>query len=278
MAKYILLALFILSSFQLSLGQKITIYGYVKEKASKEPIVGAAVFSPNLETGTYSNELGFYSISLNCTQTNELKVYQSSYQSQVYSFDCQSSLRKDFFLSSLETDTVSITAQSFPFENTQGGIVKLSAKEIERMPALLGERDVLKALQQLPGIKQGAEGSSGLHVRGGSPDQNLILLDDVPLYYVSHLAGLFSLFDPDAISQAKVFKGIAPARYMGRSSAVVDLRIKEGNKKTHKKRLVHQSDLWEILWRRSNCRRQALLFCFCQGGYPLPHQLYRQSV
>jgi len=116
------------------------------------------------------------------------------------------------------------------FENDDLGHVKVSAKTLSKLPSLMGEKDVMKSLMILPGVQQGNEGSAGIFVRGGSPDQNLILLDDVPLYNVSHLFGFVSVFTPEAINSLDFYKGGFPARYGGRLSSVVDIRMKDGNK------------------------------------------------
>ena len=136
-----------------------------------------------------------------------------------------------FDLDFYELEEVEIVAEEVERieEKTEMSTIDVPIKQIKMLPALLGEVDVIKAIQLLPGVQSGSEGSTGLYVRGGGPDQNLILLDDVPLYYVSHLGGFFSVFNADAISSVKLVKGGFPARYGGRLSSVLDIRMKEGN-------------------------------------------------
>ena len=114
---------------------------------------------------------------------------------------------------------------------SQIGAIEVPIAQIKSVPTLFGEADVLKALQLLPGVKAGTEGTSGMYVRGGGPDQNLFLLDGVPIYNVNHMAGFFSVFNPDAIKNVTLYKGNFPARFSGRLSSVVDLRMKDGNNK-----------------------------------------------
>jgi outer membrane cobalamin receptor len=116
-------------------------------------------------------------------------------------------------------------------KSTQMSMIEMPVHQIKALPVLLGEADVLKSLQLMPGVQSGSEGTSGLYVRGGGPDQNLILLDGVPVYNASHLFGFFSVFNADAISSVKLIKGGFPARYGGRLSSVIDIRMKEGNMK-----------------------------------------------
>lgn len=213
--------------------KKVVVSGYVLDLESGEPLIGASVAELYSQQGAYTNHFGFFSIPMPPAAQYCLLFRYGGYKEKK---TCLSTLTdtliKVYLPFHASTDTVLIEAAQRLAPEL--GKLQISTTTIEKLPILLGEKDVLKSLQILPGIKMGAEGSAGLHVRGGSPDQNLILLDDVPLYYVNHLAGLFSLFDPGALSQATVYKGIFPAAYHGRTASIIDLRMKEGNKRKHK--------------------------------------------
>lgn len=217
--------------------QRATIFGYVYDAKSGERLVGASVSIPEKSAGTTSNAYGFYSISTDRqTDSVTLLVSYIGYVAQVKRVLLSESLEMVFRLEQgtvMEEVVVSAKAGTRIQNNTQMSTVGLSPATIKALPAFLGETDVLKALQLLPGIQAGAEGSSGLYVRGGSPDQNLILLDGVPVYNATHLFGFFSVFNADAINGVDVIKGGFPARYGGRLSSVIDIRMKEGNNQSY---------------------------------------------
>ncbi len=221
--------------FCTSFGQKFTVNGYVTDKKSGERLLGASVFFETKNTGTTSNSFGFYSVTLPAeTDSLELKVSYAGY----ITFSQKILLNRDITLSmelELVKDLAGVTVTSVSktaIQNrTQMSSIDLPVSTIKSLPAFLGEVDVMKAIQLLPGVQAGSEGSSGLYIRGGSPDQNLILLDGVPVYNVSHLFGFFSVFNADALNSVEVMKGGFPARYGGRLSSVIDIRMKEGNKK-----------------------------------------------
>ncbi|MFI5172634.1 MAG: TonB-dependent receptor plug domain-containing protein [Chitinophagales bacterium] len=212
--------------------QSFTISGYVTEKSSGEKLINAAVFNSIDRKGTISNEYGFYSLTLTTgnIELNYAYVGYATYKSKFY-------LNNDTVINialeeSNELQTVEINAEENAErfqERTQMSTVEIPIDQIKALPAFLGEVDVLKAMQLLPGVSGGTEGTSGIFVRGGSPDQNLILLDGVPVYNASHLFGFFSVFNSDAINKVTLIKGGFPARYGGRLSSVVDIRMKEGN-------------------------------------------------
>jgi outer membrane receptor for ferrienterochelin and colicin len=214
--------------------QKITINGYITDKKSGERLLGASVFFESKNIGSTSNAYGFYSITLPAgTDSVEFKVSYVGYAA----FSQKLVLDKDITLNiELETvkDLTAVTVMASKkgsIQNrTQMSSIDLPIETIKSLPAFLGEVDVMKAIQLLPGIQAGTEGSSGIYVRGGGPDQNLILLDGVPVYNVSHLFGFFSVFNADALNSVEVMKGGFPARYGGRLSSVIDIRMKEGNK------------------------------------------------
>ncbi len=213
--------------------QKFTISGTIEDQSSGERLINANIYDPVAFKGVISNNYGFYSITMPAGQVKLVCSYVGFKQRNI-SLD----LRKDTIINlQLEPLTtlaeVTITAESArpALQSTQMSMTELSGKSIDKIPALFGEVDVLKALQLLPGVQSGTEGSSGIYVRGGGPDQNLILLDGVPVYNVNHLFGFFSVFNSDAIQTVKLIKGGFPARYGGRLSSVLDIRMKDGNNK-----------------------------------------------
>ena len=217
--------------------QRATIYGYVYDAASGERLAGASVSIPERSVGTTSNAYGFYSISTDIQPDSvSLLVTFVGYTAVLQKVSLSTSLEIIFRLEAgklMEEVVIAAKSGSRIQQRTQMSAIGLSSAAIKALPAFLGETDVLKAIQLLPGIQAGAEGSSGLYVRGGSPDQNLILLDGVPVYNATHLFGFFSVFNADAINGVDVIKGGFPARYGGRLSSVIDIRMKEGNNQSY---------------------------------------------
>ena len=214
--------------------QTYTISGYITDANNGESIVGANIVSDSLRLGTSSNSFGFYSLTL---PTGEYKIRYTyiGYSSQEINFNLNKNISNniEFSVSTSTLDEVILSSEKSIVEKTQTSVIDLPIKQLFSIPALLGEVDVLKAIQLLPGV-QSSEGSSGFYVRGGGPDQNLILLDGVPVYNASHLGGLFSVFNPDAIKTVRLTKGGFPARYGGRLSSVLQIDMKEGNMKEFK--------------------------------------------
>jgi hypothetical protein len=211
-----------------------TINGYVYDASNGESLTVASVADLQSRKGAVTNDYGFFSLTLPSDSVN-LVVSYPGFAPQRFRFrlKADTSLRIDMALRVL--DAVEIVAENVdrPVDQTGMSVVSIPMEQIKLMPALLGEVDIIKAIQLMPGVQSGGEGSTGLYVRGGSPDQNLILLDGVPLYYVSHLGGFFSVFNADAISGFSLYKGDFPARYGGRLSSVLDVRMKEGNLKEY---------------------------------------------
>ena len=219
--------------------QRFTISGFMRDSLTTESLISATVYN-NISTplnnrtnlaGTTSNQYGFYSLTL---PAGEVEVAYSyvGYNTKVVSFHLRCDTTININLAGVQyLQEVTITADqtSRIQESTQMSSINLPVAQIKSLPAVMGETDVIRALQLLPGIQAGSEGSSGIHVRGGSPDQNLILLDGVPVYNVIHLFNFFSVFNGDAINNIEVFKGGFPARYGGRVSSVIDINMKEGN-------------------------------------------------
>ncbi|MCD4834791.1 MAG: TonB-dependent receptor [Bacteroidales bacterium] len=228
----ILLTLIFITLFSFS-QEKHTISGYVKDEAGEE-LIGATIYIQSLKTGTVTNVYGFYSITL---IAGDYKVDYSYIGYKIQTKKIKLNQNHSFNITLIETsktiDEVVITAER-KNENvvkTEMSTMKLQAKDIKKIPALFGEIDVIKAIQLLPGIQATGEGFSGFNVRGGSPDQNLILFDEATVYNASHLMGFFSVFNNDAIKDVKLYKGDIPAQYGGRLSSLLDIRMKEGNQK-----------------------------------------------
>lgn len=211
--------------------QSFTISGYIEDQASGEKLIAANVYDSFSGAGAVTNTYGFFSLTLPADSV-ALSFSYIGYQSQEERFVLSENRTLNVSLSPyVELATVEVTAERSERieERTQMSRMEVPVEQIKRIPALLGEVDVLKALQLLPGVQSGGEGQNGLYVRGGSPDQNLVLLDGVPVYNVSHLLGIFSVFNADAIKNVTLTKGGFPARYGGRLSSVLEINMKEGN-------------------------------------------------
>lgn len=206
--------------------------GFVSDADTGEKLIGATVFDLETQSGTITNEYGFFALRLPMG-TVKLRMSYLGYNAHETILDLQSDTRLDVPLkpNQLTLGEVVVTASEQLENQNSGSTLSPDLAAIRKMPALAGEVDILRSLQLLPGISTGSEGSSGLFVRGGSPDQNLIIADGVPLYNVSHLFGFLSVFNADAIHHIDVVKGGFPARYGGRLSSVLDISLKEGNMK-----------------------------------------------
>lgn len=230
--KSFLLFLFLLFSIS-GVAQTYTISGYVYDAESGEKLISANVFNGLTYEGTVTNNFGFYSLTLPAG-TLELTASYIGYETKIQDIELSENMTVDLALG-LENylDEIEIVAekQRNVAEESAMSTIEVPVLQIKKIPALLGEVDVLKALQLLPGVQSGGEGQSGLYVRGGSPDQNLVLLDGVPVYNANHLFGFYSVFNADAIKDVKLVKGGFPARYGGRLSSVLEINMKEGNMK-----------------------------------------------
>jgi outer membrane receptor for ferrienterochelin and colicin len=210
--------------------QKFTINGFVRDSISGEPLMGSSVTVAGSIAGTVANVHGYYSLSLS-SATVKIVYSHVGYGTQSKTVLLVRDTTLHVVLSSNTVlDTVVITGERSEFASPTGSSLSIPIDRMKALPAILGEVDLLKVLQLTPGIKYG-EGSTGLYVRGGGSDQNLMLLDGVPVYNASHLFGFFSTFNSDAISRVDLFKGGFPARYGGRLSSIIDVRMKEGNLK-----------------------------------------------
>lgn len=210
--------------------EKFTISGTIKSKSKGETLIGASIRADN--SGTVSNEYGFYSLTLergNYTIEFSAIGMQNKVEQVVLDKDVTLNIFLEDEIKNLEEVTVTARSRRRSISSPQMGVEKLSTNEIKNIPVLLGEKDVLKTIQLLPGIKSAGEGNSGFYVRGGAGDQNLILLDEANVYNASHLLGFFSTFNSDAIKDIAVYKGGMPAQYGGRLSSVVDIKMNDGN-------------------------------------------------
>ena len=210
----------------------ITISGYVDEEESGEKLIGATIYDLKSGKGTITNDYGFFSLTLPIDSV-KIRVSYIGYVTQIFEDNPKTDMNQNFSLSDQMLQEVEIlsTKEELVHQKSEMSTVDLSMDKVRALPALLGENDVMKTIQLLPGVQTGSEGTSGLYVRGGGPDQNLILLDGVPVYNASHLFGFFSVFNSDAINSTKLVKGGFPARYGGRLSSVIDIKMKEGNMK-----------------------------------------------
>ncbi|ALD22749.1 hypothetical protein AM218_11065 [Hymenobacter sp. DG25A] len=212
---------------------KITISGYVRDAATGENLIGVAVVHPAGGQGTATNNYGFYSLTLPAADSVRLLVSYLGYEKARWAAAAGRSHTHDFRMKPLSAELTGVevvgSREEKIAQSTRMGTINVPITQIKTLPALLGEVDVLKVLQLLPGVQSGGEGTSGLYVRGGSPDQNLILLDGTPVYNASHLFGFFSVFNADALNNVELIKGGFPARYGGRLSSVLDISMKEGN-------------------------------------------------
>ncbi len=211
--------------------QKFTVSGYIENAATGERIIGAQIYDEHIGFGTASNAYGFYSITF---KQKEVKLSASliGYNTETKNLILTKDTMVNFTLNAnTELDEVVVTGRQNIVKSSQISAIEVPLKAVQKLPVLFGETDVLKTIQLMPGVQSGTEGTGGVYVRGGGPDQNLILLDGVPVYNVNHLFGFFSVFNGYAIKDISLIKGGFPARYGGRLSSVIDIRMKEGNLK-----------------------------------------------
>ena len=230
--KYLLLILFfpVITLAQ----ERYTLNGYVADNESGESLIGATVYVNEIKSGTITNPYGFYSITL------EEGIYNIDFRYVGYSsitkeINLNSSQKIDIELQSLDIQlknvVVSDVAEDYNVSSIEMSTSRLDMSKVTEIPTFLGENDIIKAIQLLPGVSSVGEGASGFNVRGGSVGQNLVLLDEAPVYNSSHLLGFLSVFNPDAVKDLKLYKGGIPSRYGGRLSSILDIRMKDGNNK-----------------------------------------------
>ncbi len=206
------------------------IMGYVQEKTSSERLIGAYVFIESLKIGTTTNAFGYFSLTLDALDTVVLNIGALGYSNvQRKAYPSAEAFVYTVENKTEQLATVEVSSKPMLTEITQMSTAQFSAEFTKRTPSFLGEPDVLKTVQTLPGVQGGMEASTGIFVRGGGADQNLLLLDGVPVYNASHLFGLFSVFNADAIKNVNLIKGGFPARYGGRLSSILSIDMREGN-------------------------------------------------
>jgi outer membrane cobalamin receptor len=212
----------------------ITISGYVKSAETGEGLIGSNIYVEELKTGTATNSYGFYSLTLP-KGFYTVRYSYIGYENISVPTELLSDSTKNIELhpASAEMDEIVIRseAEDKNIRKAQMGVTKLNPRETKVIPVILGEQDILKTIQLLPGVSSGTEGTTGFYVRGGGADQNLIILDEAPVYSASHLMGFFSVFNSDAIKDIELYKGNAPANYGGRLSSILDIQMNDGNSK-----------------------------------------------
>lgn len=238
--KYTIIAIFTLFSLFSFSQNKFTISGSIKDASKGEELINVAVKVKGQNLGARTNEYGFYSLTLP-EGKYAFVITNMGYISQEIEIDLIQNVNKDFSLEPVKSDktqevkevTVSGTRQDLNVKDPVMGVERLDPKALAKIPVLLGEKDIIKTMQLLPGVKSAGEGNSGYFVRGGGADQNLILLDEAPVYNAAHLLGFFSTFNSDAIKDAVLYKGNQPANFGGRLSSVLDIKMNEGNNKRY---------------------------------------------
>jgi hypothetical protein len=224
----------LLSGF-ISPAQKITVSGYVKDNISNEALIGASVVNTNTKTGTSTNQYGFFSLTVSTADTLELIISYQGYKLQAKKIITKENIQLDVLLENTTNTTlgeVIVTAgkNNRNVQKAQMGVIDVPIRAIKNLPVLLGERDIMKIIQLLPGVQGGQEGTTGFYVRGGNLDQNLVQLDEATVYNPNHLFGLFSTFNVNSINNVQLIKGGFPAEFGGRLSSILNITMKEGNK------------------------------------------------
>ena len=222
--------------------QNFSVSGTIKDQKNGELLIGVAVkIAEDPTISILANEYGFYSVSLP-KGSYTLMISNPGFKDFQQIITVEDNLKLNISLrqdeeeektSNIEEVVISAVKKDKNLSTAQMGTETLSIKQIDKLPVLFGEKDVMKTIQLLPGIKSNGEGSSGFSVRGGATDQNLILLDEAPVYNASHLLGFFSTFNSDALKDASIIKGNSPAQYGGRLSSVLDVKMKDGNNKDY---------------------------------------------
>lgn len=235
--KQFTIILFFLAGMSSAFGQSsVTLSGYITDAATGETMIGATVAIPAIRAGAYTNEYGFYSLTVP-PGTYDVQVRFVGYQTDTISLSLTSSQTLTHELqtanATMDEVVISSTQAGENISNTEMGVTTLNMDMVKKIPVFMGETDIMKTIQLLPGVKPAGEGNTGFYVRGGGADQNLILLDEAPVYNPSHLLGFFSVFNGDAIKSTKLYKGNMPAEYGGRLSSALDIRMKDGNTKDY---------------------------------------------
>jgi hypothetical protein len=226
--------LFLLTSFSLLGQEKTTLSGTVYDDLNNETLIGVSVYFPELNSGTTTNDYGFYSITIP-KGSYAMQVSYLGYNTLIENIALSEKTTRNFNLKeaseSLDEIIIESNIEKLNLKTPQMSVNNLTSSTIKQIPVVLGEADVIKSLILLPGVTSAGEGASGFNVRGGAADQNLILLDEAIVFNSSHVFGFFSVFNPDVIKNVKLYKGGIPAKYGGRLSSVLDIYQKEGNSK-----------------------------------------------
>lgn len=216
--------------------RKFTVSGYVTDIESGESLIGAGVLSGSeAKTGVSTNEFGWYNVSLREGRTM-IEYHYVGYEPRTIAFDLNKDTVINVTLSPSTTlsEAVVVARNNAGIRSTNMSALDVPISQVIKSPTLFGESDIIKFLQMLPGVQGGMEGTTGIHVRGGSQDENLVMLDGIPIYNIDHVLGIFSVFTPEAVKKVTFYKGAFPARYGGRISSIVDVRTNDGNlKETH---------------------------------------------
>ena len=217
--------------------EKVTLSGYITEIESNETLIGVSIIIPELQFGTITNEYGFFSLTLP-KGSYQFQISYLGFETQIQTLDLKKDLTQNFKLLSqtelLDEVIVEENIELLNIRSPQMSVNNLAINTIKKIPAVLGEVDIIKSITLLPGVTNAGEGASGFNVRGGAADQNLILLDEAIIFNSSHLFGFFSVFNPDAIKDIRLYKGGIPSNYGGRASSVLNIYQKEGNRNNFK--------------------------------------------
>ncbi len=217
--------------------QSISLSGFVRDATNDEAIIGATIYEAYQKIGTATNEYGYYSLTLKAGDTIGLFITYLGYRPEARKVYTQNNMRLDIALkpadNTLQEVVINASRNNDNVQRAQMGVIDVPMKAILGLPAIGGERDILKVIQLLPGVQAGQEGTSGYFVRGGNLDQNLVQLDEAVVYNPNHLFGLFSTFNVNAINHVKLIKGGFPAEFGGRLSSILDIQMKEGDNKQH---------------------------------------------
>ena len=230
-----LISIIFISCNKFAIAQNYTLSGTIKDKATGETLIGATIRVAEKSIGSIANEYGFYSLTLPQGRYT-FKVSSVGYAELTQTVQLDSTIKIDWELNQenqLEEIIINPTRKDKNLSEAIMGTETLNMKSISKLPVLFGEKDILKTIQLIPGVKSSSEGSSGFSVRGGATDQNLILLDEAPVYNASHLLGFFSTFNSDALKDASIIKGNSPAQYGGRLSSVLEIKMKDGNNQNY---------------------------------------------
>ncbi|HQS52447.1 MAG TPA: TonB-dependent receptor [Daejeonella sp.] len=216
--------------------KRITISGYVKDTKTGEALISASVYVTNEKRGTTTNAYGFYSISVKQANSVGMVISYQGYQPQIFTISGKTDQVFVYNLQEKSNSLSEVVVSSSKNNNNnvtkaRMSVINIPMKQIKTLPAIAGERDILNIVQLLPGVQSGQEGTTGFYVRGGNTDQNLVQLDEATVYNPNHLFGLFSTFNTNAINSVTLIKGGYPAQYGGRLSSILDITMKEGNKK-----------------------------------------------